>query len=153
MHVDQDFVEILSELREAEAEFLVVGAHALAAHGLPRATGDFDLWVRPSRENAARVYRALARYGAPLDRITEADFASPDVVFQIGVEPLRIDVMTTISGVDFDDAWSRKITASLGGREVFVISAIDLMRNKRATGREGDLLDLKRLERRFGHAT
>lgn len=148
--MDQDFVEILSELREAQAEFLVVGAHALAAHGLPRATGDFDLWVRPSPENAARVYRALAKYGAPLDRVTEKDFSNPDLVFQVGVEPLRIDVITSISGVEFDEAWSRKTTALLDGKEVFVISVADLIRNKKAAGREQDMLDVKRLERRFG---
>lgn len=149
-HVDQDFVEILSELREAHAEFLVVGAYALAAHGLPRATGDFDLWIRPSRENAQRVYRALANYGAPLERVTETDFTNPDLILQVGVEPLRVDVITSISGVEFDEAWSRKTTALLGGIEVFVISVGDLIRNKKATGRDQDLLDVKRLERRFG---
>lgn len=148
--VDQDFVEILSELREAHAEFLVVGAYALAAHGLPRATGDFDLWIRPTLENAQRVHRALARYGAPLERVTEADFTNPDLILQVGVEPLRVDVITSISGVEFDEAWSRKTTAWLGGVEVSVISVSDLIRNKRATGRDQDLVDVKRLERRFG---
>ena len=90
--MNRDFVEILSELSAAGADFLVVGAHALAAHGVPRATGDLDIWVRPSRENAARVVEALGRFGAPLFDLAVEDLTREDTVFQIGLPPSRVDI-------------------------------------------------------------
>lgn len=92
--MNRDFVEMLSALCDAEAEFLVVGAHALAAHELPRATQDLDLWIRATPDNAARVWSALASFGAPLQGLTQDDFARPGVVFQIGLPPYRIDILT-----------------------------------------------------------
>src|SRR4051812_1317630 len=103
--MNRDFAEMLSALSAAGAEFLVVGAHALAAHGRPRATGDLDIWVRSTSENAEKVWSALARFGAPLSGLSKADLQAPDVVFQIGIEPNRIDILTSIDGVDFDGAW------------------------------------------------
>ena len=99
-----DFVEMLSALSAAEAEFLVVGAHALAAHGLVRATGDLDIWIRPTPQNAQRVWTTLKTFGAPLDQLTEAELAETDLVFEIGVAPQRIDLLTSISGVEFEPA-------------------------------------------------
>ena len=108
--MNRDFVEMLLELSVAGAEFMVVGAHALAAHGVPRATGDIDIWVRPTDLNAERVLQALAAFGAPLYDLSKDDLTKTDTVFQMGVPPGRIDILTGISGVAFDDAWERRVT-------------------------------------------
>jgi hypothetical protein len=140
--MNPDFLEMLSALSEAGAEFLVVGAYALAAHGRPRATGDLDLWVRPTAENADRVYSALRRFGAPLHDLQPGELAGPDLVFQIGVAPARIDLLTSISGVTFTDAWATRITVPIGELQVPVIGRDRLIQNKRAAGRPRDLADL-----------
>ena len=140
------FDEMLAALSAAGARFLVVGAHALAAHGLPRATGDLDIWVEPDPANAERVWRALVAFGAPLDRLVLADLTSPDLVFQIGLPPARIDLMTSASGLGFAEAWSERIVVNVDGRELPIISRAHLIRNKRATGRPQDLVDADRLE-------
>ena len=136
---------MLSALSAAGAEFLVVGAHALAAHGVPRATGDLDLWVRASAENAERVWEALEQFGAPLHDLTIEDLARPDVVFQIGVVPQRIDLLTSITGVTFDDAWANRVHVEIGELEVPVLGRSELVRNKRAVGRTRDLADIAEL--------
>ena len=138
---------MLSALSAEGAEFLLVGGYALAAHGLPRATKDIDLWVRPTAANSARVYRALAAFGAPLDQVGEADFAVPDTVFQVGVAPHRIDLMTSISGVGFDEAWAERSGLRLANLEVAVLSVHHLIMNKRASGRPQDVVDVQALER------
>jgi hypothetical protein len=146
--VNRDFVEMLFELSAARAEFLVVGAYALAAHDNPRATKDIDIWIRPTAENAQRVWNALIRYGAPMDALTVADLAVPGVVFQIGVAPTRIDFVTAIDGVSFDAAWPNRITATDpdSGARYPVIGKLDLIANKRAAARPQDLLDAANLE-------
>jgi hypothetical protein len=144
--LNQDFVEMLSALSEAGADHLVVGAHALAAHGYPRATGDLDILVRPTPGNAERVWRALVSFGAPLSQLTMADLSAPDVVFQIGVVPCRVDILTSISGVDFDDAWSGRKIVRIAGIDVAVLGRDALLRNKRASGRPKDLADVAWLE-------
>lgn len=101
--LNRDFKDMLSCLRNTEVEFIVVGAYDLAAHGFPRATGDIDLWVNPTTENARRIMRALAEFGAPMTDLSDADFTAPDAVIQIGIEPCRIDLLTKITGVDFDE--------------------------------------------------
>jgi len=105
-----------------------------------------DLWVRPTADNAARVWQALVAFGAPLTQLTPADLARPDVVFQIGVPPSRIDVLTGISGVSFDEAWPRRVTVTVEGRTVPVLGREDLIRNKKASGRPRDLADVAELE-------
>ena len=145
--MNPDFVEMLSELSAAGAEFLVVGAHALAAHGLPRATGDLDIWVRADGENAPRVLEALQRFGAPLFDLSLDDLSKPGTVFQIGTAPARIDILTGVSGLMFEEAWPRRTTVRIGDLSVGVIGREDLIRNKRATGRPQDLVDAERLER------
>ena len=142
-----DFAEMLRELSAAGADFLVVGAHARAAYGEPRATKDLDIWVRPSEENAARVWAALARYGAPLNDVTVADLASPAITFQIGIAPYRIDILTELTGLTFDEAWSNRIEASFGGGIYPVIGKREFLTNKRATGRPQDLADADHVER------
>jgi hypothetical protein len=142
--VNRDFLDMLSALFEAGVEFLVVGAHALAAHGVPRATGDLDIWIRPSEENATRVLEALASFGAPLFDLTSADLVQDDTVFQIGVPPGRIDLLSGISGVRFDDAWPRRIEIRLPelAFDVPVLGREDFLRNKRASGRPKDRADI-----------
>ena len=144
--MNRDFKEILSELSGAGVEFLLVGAHALAAHGLPRATGDIDIWVRCSPENSVRILGALDRFGAPMAGISSADFETPGVVFQIGVPPHRIDILTEIDGVSFDEAWEARVQKEVGGVPLSVLSRVDLLRNKRATGRPKDAADAAWLE-------
>lgn len=145
--MNQDFAEMLAALSEAGAKFLIVGAHALAAYAEPRATGDLDIWVGSSPENAARVWAALTKFGAPLDAITEADLSAPDVVFQIGVVPNRIDILTSIEAVDFDSAWANRTSIRVMGVDVDLIGRDELIRNKRALGRAQDLADVEALER------
>lgn len=144
--MNRDFAEMLSALSAENADFLVVGAHALAAHGRPRATGDLDVWVRPSPENAQRVWNALVAFGAPLSEISPADFERPGIVFQIGVPPVRVDVLTRIDGVEFEGAWSRRVLVRIGSLEVPVLGRGDLLQNKRAAGRPKDLADVAWLE-------
>jgi hypothetical protein len=145
--MNQDFRDLLAEFNAAGVEFLVVGAHALAAHGLVRATKDLDVWVRPEPENAERVITALAAFGAPLHDLSVDDLARPGLIFQIGVEPIRIDVITAIDGVAFDDAWIDRLDARFADQTVSVLSRRHLLINKRAAAREQDLLDVKWLER------
>ena len=138
---------MLSELSAQNAEFLVVGAYALAGHGLPRATGDIDIWIRPSADNAARVWKALLEFGAPLESLTLEDLSTPGVFFQIGVPPRRIDILTAIDGVEFEDAWQGRLECTLDdGIELPVLGRDHLICNKRASGRPKDLADLAWLE-------
>src|SRR5947209_9232646 len=106
--LNPDFRDILSCLKDEKVDFIIVGAYALAAHGFPRATGDIDIWVRNNSENARRVLRALAKFGAPTSELSEEDFKAPDVVVQLGVEPCRIDILTGVDGVEFVEAWKNK---------------------------------------------
>lgn len=144
--MNPDFAEMLAALSEAGAEFMVIGAHAVAVHGRPRATGDLDLWVRPTAENARRVWSSLVAFGAPLHELTQEDLAADDVVFQIGLAPNRIDILTTIGGVTFDEAWPRRTTVTLWGQPVPVIGRDDLIASKKAAGRPRDLADIADLE-------
>ncbi len=144
--LNPDFREMLSELTDADAEFIVVGAYALAAHGLPRATGDIDVWIRPTPENAQKVNLALTRFGAPMDQISPEALATPEVVFQLGVAPRRIDLLTTIDGVAFDEAWPRRVMVEVDGLRVPILSKEDFVVNKRTVGRPKDLADIAWIE-------
>jgi hypothetical protein len=137
---------MLNALNDAGAEYLVVGAHALGAYGLPRATGDFDIWIRTTPENVDRVWVALETFGAPRRKLTKADLCTPDNVYQIGVAPYRIDFVTSITGVGFDDAWINRNQTTIDGIRVAIISRDDLLKNKRTTGRPKDLADVAWLE-------
>ena len=118
----------------------------MAVHGHVRATGDLDIWVRPTPENATRVWRAVSAYGAPLHQLTPNDFAEPEVVFQIGEAPHRIDLLTSITGVDFEDAWQERVETMIDELTVLVLGREELIRNKQATGRMQDLADVEALE-------
>ena len=144
--LNPDFRDMLSALNEEGVEYLVVGAYALAAHGIPRATGDLDFWVRNSHDNVLRLLRALESFGAPTDELSPADLTQEDVVFQIGREPNRIDFLTSIDGVGFDEAWSDQLEVEIDGLAVRVLSRDQLIANKKAVGRPRDLADVQELE-------
>lgn len=146
MMLNEDYKDILQALSEESVDFLLVGAYALAAHGYPRATMDIDIWVMPSPENADAVLRALKRFGAPLDSLSKEDLQKDDTIFQIGVAPRRIDIITGASGLTFDDTASRSTEIEVEGLKVRVPSLDDLIRNKRASGRTKDLADVEALE-------
>lgn len=147
MPLNPDFRDLFAALNAAGAEFLLVGGYALAVHAAPRFTNYLDLWVNPTEENAARVRAALASFGAPLGELSEADLATPGVVFQIGLPPNRIDVLTAIDGVSFQQAWPERVLADHGGERIAVIGRRHLVANKRASGRPQDLVDADLLER------
>lgn len=148
--LNEDYKEMLQCLSAENVRFLLVGAYAVAAHGYPRATKDIDIFVQPAPDNASSLMRALTRFGAPLSNVSAGDFATAGIVFQIGSQPRRIDLLTWISGVDFQQAYDRRQMVCLEGMDVPVISLEDLIANKRATGRTQDLADVERLEAALG---
>jgi len=143
--LNPDYKEILSILQNNNVEFLLVGAYALAIHGFPRATGDIDIFVKPDNDNAEKLYRALKIFGAPLRNISPVDFISPGIVLQIGVAPRRIDILTSIDGLTFDEASVGMETIQIEDLSIPVISRKNLIANKLATGREKDKLDAENL--------
>jgi hypothetical protein len=144
--LNKDYRDILHALSEEKVRFLLVGAYAMAAHGYPRATMDIDIWVLPSSQNADAVLRALRRFGAPLHNLTKEDLLKDGTVFQIGVAPRRIDIITTASGLQFEETYRRSLSVNIEGIEVYIPSIEDLIRNKRASGRTKDLADAETLE-------
>lgn len=142
-----DYKELLQTLNQHGVEYLVVGGHAVMKYAEPRYTKDLDLWVRNSAHNSKQLIAALARFGAPLQRdgVTPETFTRPMVVYQIGVAPVRIDISTYIDGVQFAAAWRKRVPGRLFGVGVHFLSLSDLIRNKRASGRTGDLADLESL--------
>jgi hypothetical protein len=144
--VNPDFRDLFSALNAAEVRYLVVGAYAVTFHARPRFTKDLDVWVDPESSNAARVWRALAGFGAPMAGIRPEDFTNPDVVFQIGIAPNRIDILTRIEGVEFARAWERRVQSEYGDCGISILSREDLLTNKRAVDRPQDRLDVEALE-------
>ena len=140
--MNPDFLDLLKAFAAHDVRFLIVGAYALAVHGRPRATGDLDVWVDATPENAPRVYAALRSFGAPLDQVSERDFAVAGIVYQIGVPPGRIDVLTQLSGLMFDDAWPARLRGTFGEVDVDFIGRDAFIRNKLATGRDKDRIDV-----------
>ena len=148
--LNEDYKDMLQALVDEKVSFLLVGAYALAAHGYPRATMDIDIWVRPSPDNADAVLRAIRRFGAPLHNLTKADLEKEDTVFQIGVAPRRIDIITAASGLSYEEASSHAIAVEIEGITVRIPSVNDLIRNKRASGRTKDIADAEALEELTG---
>lgn len=144
--LNPDFRDMLSAFCDQQVEFMVVGAYALAAHGLPRATGDIDLWIRCSDNNASRVWRAIANFGSPLSGLALDDLKTPGTVFQIGLPPRRIDILTAIDGVEFEDAWPERLEIELEGLKIPIIGRDHLLQNKKAAGRPKDRADVAWLE-------
>jgi predicted nucleotidyltransferase len=139
-----DFKEVLRAFNEKKVEYLIVGGYAVMKYTEPRFTKDLDVWIRNSSENAAKVYQALAEFGAPLEKdgLVPEDFASEDMTYQIGVAPIRIDILTHISGVQFSKAWQNRVASTFFGLPVYFISLSDLIINKRTAGRSSDLEQL-----------
>ncbi|HVA33503.1 MAG TPA: hypothetical protein VNG31_05110 [Candidatus Baltobacteraceae bacterium] len=145
--LSSDWTELLAAFNAAGVKYLVVGAHAYARYAAPRATGDLDLWIERSPENARRTFETLAAFGAPLDDLRLEDFEAADVVYMFGRPPLRIDILTGIDGVTFEEAWSSRVDGSLGGVPVAFIGRDAFLQNKRAAGRTKDLADAEAVER------
>lgn len=146
--INPDFLDLLCALHDAGARFLVVGAQAMAAHGVPRATGDMDVWVEPTKANADAVWQALKAFGAPIEAfdLSVDDFAESGNVVQIGLPPRRIDLITSIDGVEFPAAWQTRVVTPIADCPVPFLAREDLLRNKRAAARPKDLLDIELLE-------
>lgn len=143
--MNPDFRDLLLEFNAQRVEFIIVGAHAVAAHGHVRATNDFDVWIRPDAANAPRVLRALTAFGAPLHDLSVTDLSQPGLILQIGVPPLRIDILTAIDGIEFEEAWTARVPMSFADQSAAVLSRDHLIRNKRASARSQDLADVERL--------
>jgi predicted nucleotidyltransferase len=144
--LNEDYKDMLQALSDEKVKFLLVGAYAMAAHGYPRATMDIDIWVMPSPMNADAVLRALRRFGASLHNLTKEDLQKDGTIFQIGVAPRRIDIITTASGLQFEEVFGRSLSVNIEGIEVHIPLIDDLIRNKRASGRTKDLADAEALE-------
>jgi hypothetical protein len=145
MILNNDYKDILRALLEKKAKFILVGAYAMAAHGYPRSTMDIDLWVMPEPENASLVFQALKDFGAPLEDLSSDDLQKEDIIFQIGVAPRRIDIITSVDGLTFEDAYTRTETIDIEGMPVHVLSVSDLIKNKLSTGRLKDQVDAEAL--------
>ena len=145
MAVNPDFRDLFYEFNVADVRYMVVGAYAVTFHARPRFTKDLDIWIDSEGGNPQRAWDALARFGAPLSEVTADDLATPGMILQIGVAPNRIDVLTSLEGVDFARAWERRETAQYGDCEIRVLSREDLIENKRRVGRPQDLLDVEAL--------
>jgi hypothetical protein len=145
MPANPDFKELLSIFNDEGVEYLVAGAHAVMYHTEPRYTKDLDVWVNPTPENAARTFRALARFGAPLREATAKDFCDPDAIYQLGVAPNRIDIIMGIAGVSFTEAWADRVETTYAGVPICLMGKATLIKAKQASGRPQDLLDLEKL--------
>lgn len=145
MPASSHFKELLTRFNEHQVKYLIVGAYAVMKYTEPRYTKDLDVWVEPSPENGARVFRALAEFGAPMEEVTIEDFTNPDLIFQIGIAPQRIDVIMGVKGLRFPDAWSRRVETEFEDEVINLICKGDLMIAKQAAGRPQDLIDLEQL--------
>jgi len=146
MPANPDFKELLNIFNEERVEYLVAGAHAVIYYAEPRYTKDLDIWVNPTPDNARRVYRALRRFGAPLKNISIDDFCNKELIYQIGIEPNRIDIMMGLAGVEFHPSWQQRVESTYDGVPIHIMGKQSLIATKKASGRPQDLLDLQRLE-------
>jgi hypothetical protein len=146
MSVNQDFKDLFKIFNSEAVEYIIVGAHAAIFYSEPRYTKDIDIWINPTRENAEKTRKALEIFGAPLENISVDDFTNNDLIYQIGIDPNRIDIIMSIAGVNFAAAQSRVVKSTYGGIPVHILSKVDLIVSKRTVGRKQDLLDIERLE-------
>lgn len=144
--MNSDFRDLLLVLNESRVEYLIVGGHAVMEYSEPRYTKDLDIWIWAKPDNAVRVFDALGRFGAPMSDVTPTDFEKEGYVFQIGIAPIRIDILMSIEGIAFEEAWPNRRPIQLFGAPSWVISKGDLIKNKRASGRPQDLIDADLLE-------
>ena len=147
--LNKDYKEMLQILLDLDVKFLVVGAYAMAVYGYPRATGDIDIWIMASPDNSEKIYQALKIFGAPMEQISEDTFAKEGAMFQLGVAPRRIDLITRIDGVDFEQAYSNRSDVIIDGINTPLISKENLIKNKESTGRAKDKLDVEELRKLF----
>jgi hypothetical protein len=150
MELNRDFSEFVASCASHDVRFLIVGGYALAAHGHPRFTKDLDVWVWLDESNADRLVAALEDFGFGSVGLTRADFLAEDSVVQLGYPPRRIDILTQIDGVEFQDCWARRVEIEIGGQAIPFLSTEDLVANKKASGRPQDLADVSVLEDRTG---
>lgn len=147
MLFDQDFIDFIDLLNKYQVKYMVVGAYALSFHGRPRHTGDLDIWIKPELENASKMVKVLVEFGFGQLGLIEEDFLKEDYVTQLGYPPLRIDLLNTISGVNFDEAYHTRLETEIDGLQISLISVNDLIRNKLAVGRPKDIGDIEELEK------
>ncbi|MGO9096215.1 MAG: nucleotidyltransferase [Bryobacteraceae bacterium] len=145
MKINSDFKDLLRELNAAGVRYLIVGGYAVMVYTEPRYTKDLDIWIEPTESNARKLLAALDRFGVPIKGVGPGDFTEPEVFFQIGVEPVRVDIMTSVPGLEFNPAWDRGLAVDFGGETAPVLSRADLLASKKATGRVRDRRDVKRL--------
>jgi len=143
----RDFTDILDIFIEEDVKFMIIGGVAIMLHGYVRLTEDLDLWVWANPENAAKIVKALIKFGAPMENISEEDFEKEEMIIQLGVKPIRIDVTTKIEGITFEEAYPNAQKIEIDGKLLPVISINDLIKNKKASGRKKDLIDVERLEK------
>jgi hypothetical protein len=145
--INSDFRDLLQSLNAAGVRYLIVGGYAVMVHTEPRYTKDLDVWIEADVANAHRLFAALAEFGAPMQDYVAADFTQPDTFFQIGIDPVRIDILTSVPGADFASAWERRVVVDFGGAAAPVLSRQDLIAAKLAAGRPQDRKDARRLQR------
>lgn len=145
MPLNQDFAELIHHLNTADAKYLVIGAYAVMIYTFPRYTKDIDFLIEPTPDNAEKVYEALKTFGAPLENISVEDLKKPDMVLQIGVEPNRIDIITSIKGSHFGELWKNKKEEKYGTEKIYIPGLKDLVRIKKLAGRPSDLRDIETL--------
>ncbi|MGA7201473.1 MAG: hypothetical protein WBX26_06570 [Candidatus Cybelea sp.] len=146
MQQNTDLIDLLAALNAEVAEYLIVGAYAFAFHGRPRATKDVDIFIGSDRENAQRVWRALVTFGAPLSELKPGDLSSPGTIYIMGRAPNQIDIITSIDGITFEEAWAERVASTYGGVSVNYIGRAELILNKKTVGRPQDLADVAYLE-------
>lgn len=147
MIFEQDFIDFINLLNFHQVDYMIVGAHALAYHGRPRHTGDLDIWIKPSSENATRMVSVLNDFGFGSLGLREEDFLKENYVTQLGYPPLRIDILNSISGVEFDEASNNKIVGEIDDLRVNFINVAEFIKNKEASGRKKDLGDIESLRK------
>jgi hypothetical protein len=146
MDLHPDLIELLKTLSASKVKYLIVGAHAVAFHGHPRFTKDLGIWVEPTQENAHKVWSALRAFGAPLAEVKPEDFANPNIVYQMGVPPHRFDILVSIEGVRFQNAWPKRVRGRIADMDVYYLGREHLIRNKKAVGRPQDLIDVEHMQ-------
>ncbi|MCB9964078.1 MAG: hypothetical protein H6855_02875 [Rhodospirillales bacterium] len=145
--INKDIKELILTLNKHNTEYLIIGGFAYGMHVEMRATKDFDVWISTSEENAKKVFQALAEFGAPVSGLSEKDFQDEETLFMFGIPPNRIDIIPKIDGLTFEEAWKNRISQKAGDLEINLISLDDLIKNKQASGRDQDLVDVKALKR------
>jgi hypothetical protein len=145
IHLPPDFREFLRCLKDADVQYLLVGGYAVGYHGYPRATGDIDVWVARTRGNARKTVAALEAFGFGSEKLSESLFLEPDKIVRMGIPPMRIEILTSVSGIEFEDAYADRVKDRLDDVEVDLISLHFLKLNKMAAGRAKDIADLEEL--------